>query len=173
MTIHVLCITTTMTGLASPCMCSCTPERTNREEAHICVFLLLPHPLPLAKPLSPPTPPPSPYMYFRSPSQSLAHDRNLTSYYKALQEQQARGELQVRGADMHRGIVDERKGHFGGGEGRGVTHRWTHSGTCHISFVRQLVWLLNSTGSKDWGSSLPSRCLPQQLWVLVPAHAKP
>ena len=33
-------------------------------------------------------------MYFRSPSQSLAHDRNLTSYYKSLQEQQARGELQ-------------------------------------------------------------------------------
>jgi hypothetical protein len=36
----------------------------------------------------------SPYMYFRSPSQSLAHDRNLTAYYKSLQEQQARGELQ-------------------------------------------------------------------------------
>lgn len=35
----------------------------------------------------------SPYMYFRSPSQSLAHDRNLTAYYKSLQEQQARGEL--------------------------------------------------------------------------------
>jgi hypothetical protein len=33
-------------------------------------------------------------MYFRSPSQSLAHDRNLTAYYKSLQEQQARGELQ-------------------------------------------------------------------------------
>jgi hypothetical protein len=32
-------------------------------------------------------------MYFRSPSQSLAHDRNLTAYYKSLQEQQARGEL--------------------------------------------------------------------------------
>ncbi|KAF8069710.1 DTX44 [Scenedesmus sp. PABB004] len=37
----------------------------------------------------------SPYMYFRSPTQSLAHDRNLTAYYQQLQAQrQADAELQ-------------------------------------------------------------------------------
>jgi hypothetical protein len=56
-------------------------------DVDICVCLLLPSSCPPSCH--------SPYMYFRSPSQSLAHDRNLTSYYKALQEQQARGELQV------------------------------------------------------------------------------